>query len=55
MVNDSSEVDPEALGKLQFIVDFINDIGINNITSHSKEDVWIATAREIAEYYYENY
>ena len=25
------------------------------ITSHSKEDVWIATAREIAEYYYENY
>ncbi len=29
MVNDSSEVDPEALGKLQFIVDFINDIGFS--------------------------
>ena len=29
MVNDSSEVDPEALGKLQFIVDFINKIGFS--------------------------
>nr|WP_229664736.1 ABC transporter ATP-binding protein [Christiangramia forsetii] len=29
MVNNSSEVDPEALGKLQFIVDFINDIGFD--------------------------
>ncbi len=25
------------------------------ITGHKKEDVWIATGREIAEYYYENY
>jgi peptidoglycan/xylan/chitin deacetylase (PgdA/CDA1 family) len=25
------------------------------ITGHAKEDVWIATGREIAEYYYENY
>jgi len=25
------------------------------ITGHAKEDVWVATGREIAEYYYENY
>ena len=29
--------------------------GLEYITGHSKEDVWVTTGREIAEYYYENY
>ncbi len=31
------------------------DEALEYITGHSKEDVWITTGREIAEYYYENY